>query len=82
MLEIDFDPKVITFKELLHIFWNNHEYGLCTPIKRQYMSLILYHNDGQKEIAEASKISEQKKRTPEVIYTEISPAKEFWPAEE
>lgn len=32
---MDFDPTKISFKELLHLFWNNHEYGLTTKIKRQ-----------------------------------------------
>lgn len=82
VLEIDYDPTIITYKQLLHIFWNNHEYGLTTPIKRQYMSLILYHNDEQKEIAEASKVAEQKLRVHDKVYTEISPAKTFWPAED
>lgn len=82
VLEIDFDPEVISFKQLLDLFWNNHEYGLCTVIKRQYMSLILYHDEEQKQIAEKSREDEQKKRAPEVIRTEIAPKKNFYPAEE
>lgn len=56
VLEIDYDPTVISFKELLDLFWNNHEYGLTTPIKRQYASLILYHDEEQKQVAHASKL--------------------------
>lgn len=82
VLEIDFDPEVISFKQLLDLFWNNHEYGLCTVIKRQYMSLILYHDEEQKQIAEQSREEEQKKRAPEVIRTEIAPKKNFYPAED
>ncbi|KAL4711990.1 hypothetical protein ACJJTC_003657 [Scirpophaga incertulas] len=41
VIELDFDPKTITYEELLDMFWANHEYGLTTKIKRQYMSLIL-----------------------------------------
>lgn len=67
---------------MLHLFWNNHEYGLTTPIKRQYMSLILYHDDEQKQIAEDSKAEEQKRRAPEVITTEIAPKLNFFAAEE
>lgn len=64
------------------MFWNNHEYGLCTVIKRQYMSLILYHDEEQKQIAEQSRSEEQIKRAPEVIRTEIQQKNNFYPAEE
>ncbi|KAH8371692.1 hypothetical protein KR093_008567 [Drosophila rubida] len=82
VLEIDYDPSVISFKELLELFWNNHEYGLTTPIKRQYASLILYHDDEQKQIAEASKLEEQVRRAPEVITTDIAPKENFFAAED
>jgi len=82
VLEIDYDPTVISFSRLLYLFWNNHEYGLTNPIKRQYTSLILYHNQEQKEIAEQSKIAEQKLRNPKIITTEIVEKKNFYPAED
>ncbi|XP_036327010.1 peptide methionine sulfoxide reductase isoform X2 [Rhagoletis pomonella] len=82
VLEIDYDPNAISFKQLLDLFWNNHEYGLTNPIKRQYMSLILYHDDEQKKIAEESIVEEQKKRVPEKIITEILPKSKFYPAED
>lgn len=50
-------------------------------MKRQYASLILYHNDEQKEIAEASKLEEQERRLPEIITTDIAPKLNFFPAE-
>ncbi|XP_067613158.1 peptide methionine sulfoxide reductase isoform X2 [Eurosta solidaginis] len=82
VLEIDYDPNTITYKELLNLFWNNHEYGLTNPIKRQYMSLILYHDDEQKKIADESKTKERKRRAPEKIITEILPKGKFFPAED
>uniref|UniRef100_A0A6M2DKC4 peptide-methionine (S)-S-oxide reductase n=1 Tax=Xenopsylla cheopis TaxID=163159 RepID=A0A6M2DKC4_XENCH len=81
VIEIDFDPTVITYDKLLDLFWNNHEYGLLTKIKRQYMSLILYHNEAQKEIAEKSFKDQAKKLNAELI-TEIKPAGVFHPAED
>lgn len=81
VLEIDYDPTVISFKDLLDLFWNNHEYGLTTPMKRQYASLILYHDDDQRLIAEASKLEEQERRAPEVIATGIAPKENFYAAE-
>lgn len=81
-IEIDFDPTKISYTQILTIFWNNHEYGLTTRIKTQYQSLILYHNDKQKEMAEQSKEKEQLKRAPEQIITRVEKAGTFFPAEE
>ena len=64
------------------MFWNNHEYGIVKKVKRQYMSLILYHNEDQKRIAEESRNTEQAKRAPEKITTEIAKAGPFYSAEE
>jgi peptide-methionine (S)-S-oxide reductase len=47
----------------------------------QYRSAIFYHNEEQKQIAEQSKKQKQKELDLE-IQTEITPAKEFYPAEE
>lgn len=81
-MEITYDPKKISYEELLHLFWNNHEYGLTTRVKRQYMSLIFYHNEEQKRIALESLEEEKIKRSPEIIITEIKKAGPFYPAEE
>ncbi|XP_037904575.1 peptide methionine sulfoxide reductase isoform X2 [Hermetia illucens] len=82
VVELHYDPKVVKFEDLLELFWNNHEYGLTTKIKKQYASLILYHTDKQREIAEKSLKQEQERRNPEVITTLIVPASEFYPAED
>jgi peptide-methionine (S)-S-oxide reductase len=55
-------------------------YGLTTNIKKQYASIIFYHNEKQKKIAEQSRIDEQRIRTNETIITEIVPAGIFYPA--
>ncbi|EDS26383.1 peptide methionine sulfoxide reductase msrA [Culex quinquefasciatus] len=67
---------------VLDLFWNNHEYGLTKRIKRQYMSLILCHNEEQRRISEQSRAEEQIKRAPELIITEIATAGTFYPAED
>lgn len=82
VVTLDYDPTKITYQQLLNLFWNNHEYGLTTRVKRQYMSLILYHSEEQKQIALASIKEERVKRAPEVINTEIAAAGPFYPAEE
>ncbi|XP_035721565.1 peptide methionine sulfoxide reductase-like isoform X2 [Vespa mandarinia] len=81
VIDIEFDPDVVSYAQLLSMFWNNHEYSLITKIKRQYMSLILYHDEEQKMIAEKSKDHEQRERG-ETFVTEIKPFEKFYPAED
>lgn len=80
VIEVDFDPKEVTFEDLLDIFWANHEYGLTTRMKRQYLSLILYHDAEQKAASEAA-YREMQAKTKERLVTEIAPAGPFYPAE-
>lgn len=35
VIEIDYDPKKVSYEELLDLFYSNHEYGLTTKVKRQ-----------------------------------------------
>ncbi|XP_060535357.1 peptide methionine sulfoxide reductase isoform X2 [Cylas formicarius] len=81
VVEIDYDPKIISFEDLLELFWNNHEYGFTTVIKRQYMSLILYHDEEQKRVSELSIKIEAGKRNDKVL-TELAPAGPFYQAED
>jgi peptide-methionine (S)-S-oxide reductase len=82
VIQIDYDPKRISYQQLLELFWNNHEYGLTTKIKKQYASLILYHSEAQRKIAEESRTEQQKIRSDEVIITEIREFRQFYPAED
>ncbi|XP_011642964.1 peptide methionine sulfoxide reductase isoform X2 [Pogonomyrmex barbatus] len=81
VIDIEYDPELVSYSYLLSLFWNNHEYGLTTKIKRQYMSLILYHDEEQKLLAEKSREQEQRKRG-EVFITEIKKFTKFYPAED
>lgn len=82
VISVDYDPTRITYSQLLDLFWNNHEYGLTGKIKRQYMSLILYHSREQQELAQKSQKEKQAQILPEIINTEIAEAGPFYPAEE
>jgi peptide-methionine (S)-S-oxide reductase len=59
VVQIQFDPAVISYSEILDLFWQAHD--PTTPNRQgadvgtQYRSIILYHNPTQKELAEASK---------------------------
>lgn len=80
MIEIHFDPKEISYKELLEMFWNNHEYRASARLKREYMSMIMYHSEEQRLQAEASKAEQQAREGDEVVVTEIVPESHLYPA--
>lgn len=84
VVEVTFDPEVITFGEILEIFWVIHD---PTTLNRQgadtgtqYRSVIYYGNETQKKEAEAS-IAEAQTHFADPIVTELSPAPSFYPAE-
>jgi peptide-methionine (S)-S-oxide reductase len=87
VVQITFDPQVITFRDLLDIFFSIHD--PTTPNRQgadvgpQYRSIILYHNDEQRRIAEAT-IAELNaaKIWKAPIVTEVKPFTVFWMAEE
>ena len=84
--QITFDPDVISYEEMLDIFWRIHD---PTTLNRQgadvgpqYRSIILYHNQEQREIAERSKAETDASnlyRNP--IVTQIAPLSKFYEAE-
>jgi peptide-methionine (S)-S-oxide reductase len=77
-VELEYDPQVVNYKNLLELFWGNHDY--TAKHKRQYMSAIFYYNENQKSDAEASlKAIEAKERRP--VATLILPAERFYEAE-
>jgi peptide-methionine (S)-S-oxide reductase len=87
VVQITYNPKIITFKDLLEIFWKMHDPTTLNrqgaDIGTQYRSVIFYHTDKQKEIAETYK----KKLNEANIYknpvvTEISPFESFYKGED
>jgi peptide-methionine (S)-S-oxide reductase len=86
-IQIEFDPLVISFKELLDVFWHTHDPTTLNrqgnDIGTQYRSVIFYHNEKQKEIAEKSRGEiESKGVYKNPIVTEIVPFTNFYPAED
>ena len=79
-VQIDFDPTIITYEELLEIFWNSHN-PIAQPWSRQYMSIIFYHNEDQKSVALASKHWKETRLGREIL-TEVIPFSEFYLAED
>ncbi|MHA1198241.1 MAG: peptide-methionine (S)-S-oxide reductase MsrA [Candidatus Heimdallarchaeaceae archaeon] len=87
VIQVTFDPKVISFKTILEIFFNTHDPTTLNKqgndIGTQYRSVIFYHSDKQKEIAQEI-ISEFEKsgKWSSPIITELSPFKKFFEAEQ
>lgn len=86
-LQIRFDPKQISYEEVLDIFWRNinptQADGQFFDRGTQYQTAIYYHSDEQKKLAEKSKEALAKSgRFDKPIVTAILPAEPFYPAEE
>ena len=84
-VEVSFDPSVVSYHDLLEVFWNNHDPTTRNrqgpDVGTQYRSAILFHSPEQEAEARASRDAAQARfRRP--IVTEIVPATEFWRAEE
>ena len=83
--QIYFDPKIISYTELLEIFWSSHN---PTTLNQQgadkgtqYRSAVFYHNEKQKELAQASMKNVAIKIWEEAIVTEITEFDIFYEAE-
>ncbi len=79
-VEMDFDPSVISYGDLLGIFWESHDPAV-RPWRRQYMSAIFYHSEEQKRWAFRTRDAEAARREGRV-QTEVLPASRFTLAEE
>ena len=79
-IQIDYDPTVITYGELLDIYWKSHDPTIISYSK-QYKSVIFYHNDEQKTLAALS-IEQEGTRKGKEIQTEIVPFSAFYLAED
>lgn len=78
-IEIDFNPEIMTFEEILHVFWKNHNPNRGGYRGRQYLSLLLYHDEKQKELI--GKVKQELELKAE-IQTEITGYSGFTLAEE
>jgi len=85
VLEVTFDPEVISYHDILEVFWDNHNPTTLNrqgpDVGTQYRSAIFYHSPEQEAEAKASRDAAQS-RFPRPIVTEIAPATDFWRAEE
>ena len=84
---ITFDTGRISYEELLEVFWKTHDPTTRNrqgnDVGPQYRSVIFYHDDEQKRLAEQYKAKlEAAKIWDKPIVTRIVPFEKFWPAED
>lgn len=78
-IQIDYDPKKISFEELLNIFWNGHKPSR-TVWKRQYASALFFHNEYQESVAREGRAM-LTSQLGEEVGTELIPFTKFYMAE-
>jgi peptide-methionine (S)-S-oxide reductase len=84
---IAFDPKKITFEQVLEVFWHTHDPTTLNrqgnDVGTQYRSSIFYHSEAQRQAAEASKAkTDASGLWPKPIVTEIVPLSNYYKAED
>lgn len=86
VVQVTFDPSVLAYWDLLEIFFALHD--PTTPNRQgydigpQYRSIILYHDEQQRQTAEAFlRALEMSGRYATPIVTEVAPLQAFYPAE-
>ena len=85
VVQVEYDPDIVSYETLLNTFWHNvdplDERGQFCDKGSQYRSIVFYHDDIQRQLAETSKqaISSQFQQP---IVTDILTAGAFYPAED
>lgn len=86
-VQVEYDPAQVSYEDLLKVFWNIHDPTTLNrqgpDIGTQYRSAIFFHTPEQEAAAKASKAKlEWSSQYRKPVVTEITPASEFWRAEE
>ena len=86
VVQITFDPEVITYAELLEVFWKSHDPTTLNrqgaDVGTQYRSVVFYHDESQKTLAtEMMQRLDQSGIFSAPIVTEITAFTKFYPAE-
>ncbi len=84
VVQVSFDAALISYKDLLEIFMTSHDPTTLNrqgaDVGTQYRSVIFYHDENQKEVAEKV-LAEMESYFDEAIVTELSPLEKFFAAE-
>ncbi|MEH6456291.1 MAG: peptide-methionine (S)-S-oxide reductase MsrA [Cocleimonas sp.] len=83
VVEITYDPKIVSYKEILDHYWVNIDpfdaRGQFCDKGAEYLSAIFVNNESEKKIAEESKRSVEKQFPSSEIVTPILSSATFWP---
>jgi len=88
VVHLEFDPEEISYRKLVDIFFANHNPTTLNrqgpDVGSQYRSVVFYHGDSQKTVAEEAKrqLGESGKWGDRPIVTQVAPFTKFYPAEE
>ncbi|XP_019447743.1 PREDICTED: LOW QUALITY PROTEIN: peptide methionine sulfoxide reductase A5-like [Lupinus angustifolius] len=84
-MQIEYDPGMTSFRELLDIFWSSHDrrqvYGQGPDVGNQYRSIIFVNGTEESRIASVSKEQEQTRSRSSIVTTQILQLGTFHPAE-
>ncbi|MBN2054547.1 peptide-methionine (S)-S-oxide reductase [bacterium] len=78
--QVDFDPSIVTYERLLEEFWKSHD-PVGRVWSRQYRSVIFFHSEEQRRLAEVTKQAQETRRG-RSLNTVIEPFTVFHPAED
>ncbi len=87
VIQIEFNPEIVSFGDILSIFWEMHNPTTLNrqgaDVGTQYRSVIFYHSEKQKQIAEEHiRVLTEEKYFEDPIVTEITVFDIFYPAED
>ncbi|KAI3499977.1 hypothetical protein L1887_35791 [Cichorium endivia] len=84
-VHIEYDPRVINFRQLLEVFWSSHDsrqvFGQGPDVGNQYRSIIFVNGTDESRLAVVSKEREQTKSRGSIVTTQIQQLETFYPAE-
>nr|XP_027071878.1 peptide methionine sulfoxide reductase A5-like [Coffea arabica]XP_027071879.1 peptide methionine sulfoxide reductase A5-like [Coffea arabica] len=82
---IEYDPKGITFKQLLEVFWTSYDsrqvFGQGPDVGNQHRSIVFTNGTEESRLASASKEREQTRSKSDIVTTQIQQLGTFYPAE-
>lgn len=87
VVQLTFDPDVVSFKEILEVFFATHDPTTLNrqgnDVGTQYRSAVFYHNEGQKQVAQkVIELLEKEKVYDDPVVTEVTPFSAFYLAED
>ncbi|RDX58250.1 Peptide methionine sulfoxide reductase A5, partial [Mucuna pruriens] len=84
-VKIEYDPQLISFRELLDVFWSSHDprqvFGQGPDVGNQYRSIIFVNGTEESRLAAISKEQEQTRSRVSIVTTQILQLGTFYPAE-